>query len=420
MAVYRYARLLRLGCLLLILAGLQQTTQRSYAQQIVPHGQRGCAPGTVVGGPNLVANGDFAIDPGPGPSIDPAAGFFSALQNRGRNTYPSDGLGGGFSIQEGERIYDAGTGDPDLILGRPFGGDEQRDIPASQTYFYSNPVWPEGAVEILLWRQTVAVAPGVTYNFFAYFDNLLNAELDHTDPVLELRVDGTVAGPAVVVPETPDAWVPVQFSFTTGAGQTEVVLEIYDLAGDQVGDDFAMTQVTLKQCVSGLGVAKDVEPAVNNGDGTYDIEYQITLRNYGVDPAPMTELQVSDDLSQTFAAAAGFSVVRLESATLAVNPSFNGVSDKRLLAGTSELGSQQTATITLVVRVAPGEGPGGEGPFSNSVTASAKVGGIEVTDRSTPGVNPDPDLSGDPKEEGENEPTPVSLKQLLFLTLLAR
>lgn len=405
-------------------------SQIIFAQEISPKGQSGCTAGTVVGGPNLVFNGDFAIGAGTGPGIDSSAGFTSELPNRGPNVYPADASGGGFSIQSGpnEKVYQGG-----IVVGRPFPGDTQREVPPTETYFYSNPnlavdgqtplYGADGKRPVLLWRPTAAltVAPGTTYNFFAYFDNLLPEGAAGVDPVIELRVNGTAAGPPVVVPKNPDRWIPIQFSFTTGLQTSAVTLEVFSLTGTTFGDDFGMTQLSLKQCVSGLGVAKDARAAIDNGDGTFSIEYLIILRNYGSDPLGLAELQVSDDLVPVFASAGGFGVTSLQSTDLTVNAGFNGRSDVDLLSGSNRLAANQQATITLVVRVTPGTGSQGKGPFNNSVVARAKSGPIVVSDVSTPGTSPDPNGDGDPKDPNEDLPTPISLEPpKIYLPLLRR
>lgn len=399
-----------------VMIGLFSLAPRTAQADITPLGQRGCASGTVVGGPNLVANGDFAVD----------GGFNSELPNRGRDVYPDDSGGGGYSIQTGPKNYGGG-----IVVGQPFPGDTQREVPATETYFYSNPnkgldyTTPvyQGDGEVMLWSQQVQVSRGTTYNFFGYFDNLLVLEGTGVDPLIELRVDGVAAGPPVRVPKQPDSWMPIQFAFTTaptGPDLTTVELAIYDLANDTFGDDFAMTQISLKQCVSGLGGALDARSGAPNGDGTYDITYTITLVNLGVDPLGLTNLQVTADLASTFAAAEGFAIIDLTSPTLTISPGFDGVANQQMLSGTDSLAPGTSATITLVVRVTPGTGPGGDGPFSLRIRVTAYAGTILVSDESTPGTNPDPDGSGDPREPDEDRPTVIDLTPDLNLPLLRR
>lgn len=426
--------------LTLVISLLSLSEGQPARAEITPLGQQGCKTGTFVGGSNLVTNGDFAISPGPGPEVDEAAGFTSDLPNRGPGIYPSDPQGG-FSIQNGPISYYSGQ-----ITGRPFAGDSLREVPAGQTYFYSNPNEAKdgtpGPFKGVLWRQTITnLAPGTTYNFFAYFDNLLNEGVPGSDPLIDLRVNGIAAGPAVRVPKTPDTWVMVQYSFTTGPAQTSAVLEIYDTTADTIGDDFGMTAINLKQCVSNVGLAKAAEPVVDNRDGTYTVRYKLTINNYGVDPLPISALQVTDNLSLTFAQAGSFQVEELSSPTLTVNPNYNGTSDTRLLSGTDILASSGKAEIFLSVRVTPGNGPGGYGPFQNSAALTALSGTIAIGDNSAPGDNPDPNGDGFPRdisepptapEDGgesggddnaqppEDAPTPIQLRYQSYAPLIYR
>lgn len=391
------------------------TAPQPLRAQVQPQGQRGCANGTVVGGPNLVANGDFSIDAGPGPGVDPAAGFASGLVNRGPNTYPSEGIGGGFSIQRGKQTYYDG-----YIVGRPFPGDSQREVPPSETYFYSNPF--NAGPEILLWEQEVSnLAPGTTYNFFAYLDNLVEPSLSGTvDPKIELRVDGLAAGPAVIVPQQPEAWLPIQFAFTTGANQNKVTLAIYDLANNNIGDDFAITQINLKQCASALGVAKSVGQLTKQADEVYDIPYTITVQNYGVDPAPVQNIQLTDDLQAAFARARSFSVVGLSSDRFSVNSAYNGRDDIQLLAAGNSIASGEKAAIQLVVRVQIGTSLADKGPYTNTAKVAGISGNVQIEDDSADGSIADVDGDGDPKDPSEDRPTPVVIGGVVYLPIANR
>jgi hypothetical protein len=404
-------RAMRLSATMLFLAVVVGVSVTPTARaQITPRGQQGCLNGSVVGGPNLIVNSDFSLG---------SVGFESDLPDRGPGVYPSDPEGG-FSIQTGPVEHYGST-----IVGRPFPGDPQREVAPSETYFYSNPnqdkLGNPGPFKGVLWRQTVTnLLPSTTYNLFGYFDNLLIPTIQATAPKIELRVDGIAAGPPVVIEALPDIWVPIQFSFTTGPAQTSALIEIYDLANDVQGDDFGMTQIVLKQCISALGLAKWASVPVNNKNGTYDIEYTITLRNLGADPFPLANLQVQDNLSLTFADAAAFQVISVQSDTLSVNPNYNGVSDINLLTGTDSLPSRENRRLRLRVRVTAGTGEKGKGPFANSATASASAGSISVTDNSSPGLEPDPNGNGDPREAAEDVPTLTLLEPFVVRLPLIR
>ena len=157
-----------------------------------------------------------------------------------------------------------------------------------------------------------------------------------------------------------------------------------------------------------IGVAKQATSIVNNGNGTYDITYLITVRNYS--PTALVNVQVTENLVGVYPAPATFVVVgapTTSAANLVPNPGFNGVSDPNLLnAASSTLPVGATAyTITFVVRVTPN---GNYGPYNNSVVATGQdTLGNTTSDISNTGINPNPDNDNDPTNN--NTPTTVQL-----------
>lgn len=399
---------------------------------VVPLGQQGCPSGQMVSTQNLVQDGSFAE------AFEGAIRFETDLPPIERNTYPSDPLGG-FSIQRGDVSYEH-----ELIVGRSFPGDTSRDVPPSETFFYSNPsIRQDGSSffvtgEGLLWRQTVTILPNRTYNFFAYFDNLLNPEKSAgNDPVIELRVDDDVtddqpamrAGEPIKVEKTPDQWVPIQYAFISGPSQTTATLEIWDVTGKYVdnpiyGDDFGMVGINLRQCAAALGIAKDVQIPTRINENAYDITYTLTVRNYSQGTEPITNLQVFDDLDQTFAGASGFELRAISgSESLTLDPAYTGrAPNTSMLAAGNYLAADTEVTITFTVRVALGSGPVGRGPFRNLATVTAEDDGVIITDISVPGTNPDPSDSENPKRDDNNQPTDVIIEasNIVLLPLVAR
>jgi len=151
-----------------------------------------------------------------------------------------------------------------------------------------------------------------------------------------------------------------------------------------------------------LGVAKNLEGFVNNGDGSYTVTYLVTVQNYG--NVPLSSVQVTEDFAATFAGAtiAG-GAVTATTGTLTANPAFTGSApNTALLTGPSTLAVGATGTITAVVTVTPGADLG---PYDNQVTASAtSADGATVTDLSTDGT--DPDQNGAvPANDGDGDPT---------------
>jgi gliding motility-associated-like protein/uncharacterized repeat protein (TIGR01451 family) len=154
-----------------------------------------------------------------------------------------------------------------------------------------------------------------------------------------------------------------------------------------------------------LGVAKSLSQApVNNGDGSFNLAYTITVQNLG--DVPLKQIQLAEDLAHTFGSTAPFELVSFTiSAGLTKNTAFDGSDDTYLLTGTDQLSVNQIETLQLTIKVWPISG----GPFDNQVTGTAKgPGGTPVSDLSTDGTNPDPNNDKNPDEE---VPTQVSFPE---------
>ncbi len=157
-----------------------------------------------------------------------------------------------------------------------------------------------------------------------------------------------------------------------------------------------------------IGAAKSITAIVPQPNGTYNIAYVVVVRNYG--GTSLSNVQVVDDLSNTFPNPVTYSIVLAPAASgsLNANVGFNGNSNVNLLAGTGTLAPGAQETITFTVNVDPNGQPG---TFFNTAIASGDDGngGNAVADSSDWGTNPDPDQDGNPNEAGENNPTPTIL-----------
>ncbi|MBW4691206.1 MAG: hypothetical protein KME27_05505 [Lyngbya sp. HA4199-MV5] len=434
-----------------LLLGSQTLLPSQPAQAQTSLGANGCPAGTIESpSTNLVANSTFTISPGAVGPLAPnnPASFTSTTPYRGDGVYPSDDVGG-LSIQNGP-LTDPTT--PAVVNGRGVTAAEALQANVGNTpintYLYSNPNAsaltpgvPQSAFpNPIVWRQTVTnLTPNTTYNFKGLFFNLLvNTGAPGSNGVppqirLQVSTDGTGTtfiqptttlnvgdGSAVpgfpTIANTRQAWIPTQFAFTTGPAQTTAIVQILDEANNTFGDDFGFTALSIRQCVPNtppLGVAKQAGTPTQNADGTYTIPYTITVRNLGqagLSPQlDLFNLQLTDNLAQTFAAATLNSVTNIQSATLAENTGFNGSSNQNLLLGTDTLAAGATATITFSVNITPGTGANGFGPFNNTTTATATNQlGSPVRDQSNDGGNVDPDNDGNPGNN--NTPTTVSLR----------
>jgi uncharacterized repeat protein (TIGR01451 family) len=164
-----------------------------------------------------------------------------------------------------------------------------------------------------------------------------------------------------------------------------------------------------------IGLAKRVaSPPVNLGNGVFRVTYELVVRNYG--NVDLNNVQVTEDLTTTFANATSFTVapnsVSSPSGDLTPNPNYNGRADNpNLLAGTDNtLVVGASKTIQFIVDVTPGANLG---PYNNQARVTGTGLGpngtpIQADDFSQNGINPDPDADGIPSE---NEPTPVSFAE---------
>ncbi len=153
-----------------------------------------------------------------------------------------------------------------------------------------------------------------------------------------------------------------------------------------------------------LGVAKELISKTPAAAGTYDVTYQILVKNYGT--KDLFKIQVEDDLATTFPAPTLFSLVSVESSDFTVSSTYDGSTDKKLLAGTDSLLVGESGTITLVVNVTPAK----VGPFYNSINGSSETSeGTSVTDVSQDGEDPDGKVDEhDDDPTNNSDPTPVS------------
>ena len=99
------------------------------------------------------------------------------------------------------------------------------------------------------WQNQVPITTiiGGQYKFCFDANNLVIPARDYADPVLEVWINNVkVAGP-FTLPETPDVWVAITASWT--AISATAVIEIRATSSEGVGNDFAIDNISFKQCV---------------------------------------------------------------------------------------------------------------------------------------------------------------------------
>ena len=177
----------------------------------------------------------------------------------------------------------------------------------------------------------------------------------------------------------------------------------------------APTPISLNSVNTGssIGIAMAVRDTARLSDGTFNVTYQIVVKNYGTET--LRNVIVSDTLSKVFNSLTGssFKVVSppvsiASGSTLKLNPNFNGDSNTFIVLGdsTSTLAAGQTDSLLIVVNVAT---DGSTVTFLNSAYAEALGSRGYVRDISTSGLNPDLNGNGNPTDANEREATALNL-----------
>ncbi len=167
---------------------------------------------------------------------------------------------------------------------------------------------------------------------------------------------------------------------------------------------------------SGIGAAKNLVSVTENpvGSGTYDVFYDIKIKNYG--GSPVTNVQVFDTLNKINGLAnmlSGSIVSIIGPAGITANPAFNGSTIFSLLTpgGTlSNIPGQNTIDIRIQCRIAnvlPGIIY-----YNQAVVTGVGLLGDPLRDSSTNGINPDLNLNDKPDDVGESQPTPFLVSVL--------
>ena len=238
---------------------------------------------------------------------------------------------------------------------------------------------------------------------------------------LDPGASGTVSLSFLAVPgaDTGPHYNAASITGTTPSGSTVTDLSTDGIDPDEDGDDgdgtvdddgvpdeSDPTPVSFDESpLIGISKARSAAP-VSNGDGSFDVVYTISIENLG--DVALTGVQVSDDLSATFAGAEAWEFQSVTSSTLAVSPSYNGETDTNLLTGADSLEAGSSGSLTISLIVTPGSE---QGPYWNSATATgSSPAGTTVADVSQDGFDVDPDDNGDPTDN--SDPTPTAFDPL--------
>lgn len=114
------------------------------------------------------------------------------------------------------------------------------------------------------WKQTISVQPNSNYNFSAWFRNIVNKTLypGLAYAKVELWINNSKVSNNLTLTDFPDEWKLIETSWNSGSNIT-AVLEIKNLETATNGNDFAIDDVSFKQCCQtkvNLGLDKIICP----------------------------------------------------------------------------------------------------------------------------------------------------------------
>ncbi|MFP5080288.1 Ig-like domain-containing protein [Pedobacter sp. JCM 36344] len=155
-----------------------------------------------------------------------------------------------------------------------------------------------------------------------------------------------------------------------------------------------------------IGLAKAVKTLIRNLDGTYNLTYTFTLKNYG--NFGLERVALSDNLALAFPGTIVEVLSASATGTLRINNAYSGLNATGLLLNSSTLAANATETITLSLRLVLDTE---EGTFNNFAIAEGYGvnTGTLTQDQSTNGLIPDPD----PAKPGDVSPSELTQVTLL-------
>src|SRR5262249_39435857 len=140
--------------------------------------------------------------------------------------------------------------------------------------------------------------------------------------------------------------------------------------GSAVGRTFS--SLDMASLITGIGAAKKVYSASKTGATTYQVQYDIKVKNFG--NVNLTSVQVTDDVKTAFGAtvfsSASAAAVGTLPSGLAMNGSYNGSTNTNLFAtgGTMKATPKDSATVRVTVNLT---NPNLTSYYNNSAVATA-------------------------------------------------
>ena len=241
-----------------------------------------CPAGSTEQLTNLLTNSDFS---------NTIAGVGAQVTQRSFNAQPAKTE---VAVQSGAKNYG-----PNVVVQAPFPGDVARSIAGGNNWLYSTGNNTGGPFRF--WSQTVTgLTVGTNYQWLYYGSNALNRGSGATDlPTIQMRVLITTTFTLVSnsFPNegagTSDSWTLRQSVFAATA--TSVTLQLWDAAAGTNGDEFASTQIQLRECRPNTDPFVTKTNGVNLVNTFGSTSYVITVGNNG--PGPADGVTVKDPVA---------------------------------------------------------------------------------------------------------------------------
>ncbi len=178
-------------------------------------------PNGVVGGPNLVLNGNFSGDTSDftndfsyfSPLGFTSVGYYSVLTNT----------------------------DVPLVNNQWACSDHTTGV---GSFLICDGASSTGTVA---WKQIIPGSDSGLFNLCFYSNNLVIPSKNYDDPVLAVFINGVQVIANTTIPEIPDMWTPFNI---TWAGKLPATIEIRTILNQVVGNDFALDDISFTQCAT--------------------------------------------------------------------------------------------------------------------------------------------------------------------------
>ncbi len=176
----------------------------------------GTCPDGSTAGPNLVSNGNFNLG---------YSGFASGYNQRLSGIMAT----AEYSIRNSTNLDNTQWKATDHTAGDPIGDFLVINGPSANVAY----------------STSVITKPNTDYVFCMWVDNLVCTSTP-SDPVIEVKINGTVVEAGRWLPKNPDGWQLITLNYNSGSN-VSTVIDVTDIAGVQY-NDWAIDDVSFREC----------------------------------------------------------------------------------------------------------------------------------------------------------------------------